>query len=128
MGVFDGNRLNDTTADNPRRTMGEMWVDGEKGSLRLDGDGRLWFKPLHAPEVACDNDRGDLAAYGGGACQALQAHVVKALATGALPENTGRDYLKNLQIQEAVYASHAQGRRIELKDFVPAAEPLIPSL
>ena len=27
-GLFDGNRLNDHTAGNPRRTMGEMWLEG----------------------------------------------------------------------------------------------------
>jgi predicted dehydrogenase len=37
-GLFDGNRLNDHAASNPRRTMGEMWLEGERGVLRLDGD------------------------------------------------------------------------------------------
>ena len=43
-GLFDGNRLNDHVADNPRRTMGEMWLEGERGVLRLDGEARLWWK------------------------------------------------------------------------------------
>ena len=35
-GLFDGNRLNDHVAANPRRTMGEMWLEGSGGVLRLD--------------------------------------------------------------------------------------------
>ena len=46
-GLFDGNRLNDHVAQNPRRTMGEAWLEGERGVLRLDGDARLWWKPHH---------------------------------------------------------------------------------
>ncbi|MFS8085240.1 MAG: Gfo/Idh/MocA family protein, partial [Acidobacteriota bacterium] len=38
MGLFDGNRLNDHVAANPRRTMGEMWLEGTAGVLRHDGD------------------------------------------------------------------------------------------
>ena len=47
-GLFDGNRLNDHVAADPRRTMGEMWLEGSAGVLRLDGDARLWWKPHHA--------------------------------------------------------------------------------
>jgi len=42
--AIDGNRLNDHVAANPRRTMGEMWIEGARGVLRLDGDARLWWK------------------------------------------------------------------------------------
>jgi len=38
-GLFDGNRLNDHVAENTRLTMGEMWLEGSAGVLRLDGSG-----------------------------------------------------------------------------------------
>ena len=41
-GVFDGNRLADHQADDRRKTMGEMSIEGAKGTLRLDGYGRLF--------------------------------------------------------------------------------------
>ncbi len=44
-GLFDGNRLNEHVSDELRRTMGEMWLEGSAGVLRLDGAGRLWLKP-----------------------------------------------------------------------------------
>ena len=34
-------------------------------------------------------------------------------------ENSARDYLANMKLLEAVYASHAGGRRIELARFNP---------
>lgn len=125
-GLFDGNRLNDHVADNPRRTLGELWIEGERGVLRLNGDAQLHFKPHHGTERLMSYDRGNDAQFGGGACQALQRHVVDRLRLGLEPENTARSYLRNLFIQEAVYASHVQGRRIELANFVPPEAPLNP--
>jgi D-apiose dehydrogenase len=125
-GCFDGNRLNDHAADDPRRTMGEMWLEGERGVLRLDGNAQLFFKPHHGSEQALAYHKGDAAQFGGGACAALQKHVVTCLEQGRQPENTARDYLRNLRIQEAAYASHAQGRRIEIDSFHPPAKPLAP--
>jgi predicted dehydrogenase len=123
-GLFDGNRLNDHVAENPRRTMGEMWLEGSGGVLRLDGEGRLWWKPHHGPEAEHAFDRGPTDTFGGGACEWLQRHVVRHLLDGAPLENTARDYLANLRIQEAVYRSSADGRRIELDGFDPTANPV----
>jgi D-apiose dehydrogenase len=118
-GVFDGNRLNDHPATNLRRTLGEMWLEGSKGVMRLDGDARLWWKPHHATESEHIYHRGPDDTFGGGACRALQKHVLDALSTHQTIENTARDYLRNLLIQEAVYASHASGQRIILNTFSP---------
>ncbi|MEO8717360.1 MAG: Gfo/Idh/MocA family oxidoreductase [Burkholderiales bacterium] len=118
-GLFDGNRLNDHVAENSRRTMGECWLEGAAGVLRLDGDARLWWKPQRQPEAEHRYDRGPDDTFGGGACDALQAHVVRHLREGAPLENSGADYLANMRIMEAVYVSHADGRRIEIAAFAP---------
>ncbi len=118
-GLFDGNRLNDHVADNPRRTMGEAWIEGSAGVLRLDGDAGLWWKPHQRPETPHAYDRGPDDTFGGGACEWLQRHVVAHFVSGAPLENTARDYLANLRVQEAVYRSAADGRRIELASFDP---------
>ncbi|HJQ61913.1 MAG TPA: Gfo/Idh/MocA family oxidoreductase [Burkholderiales bacterium] len=119
-GLFDGNRLNDHPAANPRRTMGEMWLEGSSGVLRLDGEARLWWKGHGEPESAHEYERGTHA-FGGGACEALQRHVVRHFLDGTPLENRAADYLENLRVQEAVYRSHAEGRRIVLADFDPVA-------
>jgi predicted dehydrogenase len=120
-GLFDGNRLNDHVAANPRRTLGEMWLEGSSGVLRLDGDARLWWKPHQGSEVSHAYDSGSTQTFGGGACGRLQAHVAHALATNLPIENAARDYLQNLRIQEAVYVSNKSGQRIALADFEPVA-------
>lgn len=127
-GLFDGNRLNDHVARNPRRTMGEMWLEGSAGVLRLDGEGRLWWKPHHGEEMEHAYDAGPIDGFGGGACEWLQRHVVAHLLHGAPLENTAHDYLANLKVQEAVYHSHEQGRRIELAAFDPdSSAPVEPA-
>lgn len=118
-GLFDGNRLNDHVAQNTRRTLGEMWLEGEAGVLRLDGDARLWFKPHGGPEAEHLYDRGSTGAFGG-ACTQLQGHVLAHLRTGAALENAARDYLPNLAVQAAIYQAHTSGRRVVLADFDPA--------
>jgi predicted dehydrogenase len=118
-GLFDGNRLNDHAASNPRRTMGEAWIEGTGGVLRLDGEARLWWKPHQQSEALHEYDRGPDDTFGGGACEWLQRHVVAHLVAGAPLENSARDYLANLRVQEAVYRSAAEGRRIELASFDP---------
>jgi predicted dehydrogenase len=118
-GLFDGNRLNDHVASNPRRTMGEMWLEGSGGVLRLDGEARLWWKPHHGDELEHRYDRGPDDTFGGGACEWLQRHVVQHFTAATPLENTAREYLTNLRVQEAVYRSAAEGRRIELATFDP---------
>ena len=118
-GLFDGNRLNDHVAANPRRTMGECWLEGSGGVIRMDGDARLWWKPHQQDETAHPYDRGRDDTFGGGACDALQAHFVRHLREGTPLENSGTAYLANMLVQEAVYASHAGGRRIEIAAFEP---------
>jgi predicted dehydrogenase len=118
-GLFDGNRLNDHVAGNPRRTMGEMWLEGSGGVLRLDGEARLWWKPHRQPEVEHRYDSGPTDTFGGGACEGLQRHVVRHFLEGAPLENTAREYLANLRVQEAVYRSNTEGKRIELAGFRP---------
>ncbi len=118
-GLFDGNRLNDHVAQNTRRTLGEMWLEGEAGVLRLDGDARLWFKPQGGMEAEHLYDRGGVGAFGG-ACTQLQSHVLAHLSNGAALENAAHDYLPNLAVQAAIYQSHTSGRRVVLADFNPA--------
>jgi D-apiose dehydrogenase len=128
VGNFDGNRCNEHVAEDLRRTMGEMWLEGSAGVLRLDGDARLWWKPHGGPEREHTYDRGDLATFGGGACQALQQHVLDCFIAGAKPENTAREYLSNLRVQEAIYESHESGRRIEMPHYAPPQHAVQPSL
>ncbi len=117
-GLFDGNRLNEHVAQNLRRTMGEMWLEGERGVLRLDGEARLWWKPQGSAEAEHPYPPGGPGVFGG-ASLALQAHVLTHLRHGNALENGARDYLNNLHVQAAIYHSHASGTRVSMATCDP---------
>ena len=115
-GLIDGNRLVDHVAENRRRTMGEMLLEGDEAVLRLDGDGRLFLRPLDSnDEHDCRFDWQDID-FGGDCVYRLQRHVVDHLSHGSPLSNSGRDFLANLRIEQAVYRSAAEGRRIATGD------------
>jgi predicted dehydrogenase len=118
-GLFDGNRLNGHAAADARRTLGEMWLEGEAGVLRLDGDARLWWQPHGGRELEHAYPHDAPGAFGG-AVTALQSHVLRHFEQGAALENSAAEYLHNLHVQEAIYHSHATGRRVEMASFVPS--------
>lgn len=115
-GLFDGNRLSDHVSDNRRRTMGEMWIEGARGTLRLDGSGGLFMR-RHG-----DNSESKVAfawrddAFGGDCVYNLQRHMIDHLTRGARLENQVADYLPNLAVEEAIYRSAALGQRVVMGD------------
>jgi predicted dehydrogenase len=114
--LFDGNRLSDHVADNPRKTMGEMTIEGEKGMLRLNGQGQLYFRAfgeLHEVAVPIAGKVDD-DSFGGGCVEALIRHVVAAAQGQGPLENTPAEYLPVVRASEAAYASAKQGRKITL--------------
>lgn len=112
--IFDGNRLVDHAADNTRLTMGEALLEGEKGSLMIDGFGRLLMRQHGtqnwqeiAPSPADSS-------FGGGCVAALCQQALEAWRRGDEPEVTARAYLDVLTLEEAVYDSAETGRRMTL--------------
>ena len=112
--LFDGNRLVDHAAENRRLTMGEMLVEGEKGVIRLDGDGRLFHRGFKTNEETAIlhewQDRG----FAGDSVLAFQRHVVDHLLGRGGIVNSARDYLVNLRIEAAVYRSSTEGRLVRV--------------
>ncbi len=112
--LFDGNRLVDHVAENRRLTMGDMWLEGSDAVLRLDGDGRLFLRPHGSNDERAVDYAWENRGFAGDCVFRLQRHVVDRLRDGGAPMNTGRDYLANLRVEEAVYESDRIGRRIAL--------------
>jgi predicted dehydrogenase len=107
--VFDGNRLADHAAEDMRRTMGEMWIDGSEASLRLDGAGALWLRRMgEAAETRLDFTTGP--GFGGGCVAATCRAILTAFREGRPAETEAAAYLRNMEIEEAVYASAESGR------------------
>ncbi|MEM7271363.1 MAG: gfo/Idh/MocA family oxidoreductase, partial [Pseudomonadota bacterium] len=113
-GLFDGNRLSDHQAEDRRRSMGEMWIEGEHATLRIDGEGRLWLRDFgsniekqHAFEWSNRHFGGD--------CVYLSCkQYLNAFMSGEEHPTEARRYLQNLRIEEAVYASAEAGARVSL--------------
>lgn len=106
--LFDGNRLADHPAANPRLTMGECLVEAERGQLRLDGDGRLWHRAPGGDWAALDFEAPQ-EGFGGDCVRAFQAHAVAHLRDGAPLETAASDYLAVMETVEAVYRAAETG-------------------
>ncbi|MGL4635238.1 MAG: Gfo/Idh/MocA family protein [Beijerinckiaceae bacterium] len=112
-GLFDGNRHLDHPADNTRLTTGVMLLEGTEGSLRLDGYGTLFFKPrsgIEREHAYTWNNNG----FGGDCVYNQIRHFAEHLIEGVPLQNSGRDYLRNLEIEEAVYRSNTEERFIKV--------------
>ena len=107
--VFDGNRLADHPAANPRLTMGECLVEAEKGALRLNGDGQLWRRGRDGGAWHQMDFAAPVEGFGGDCVHAFQAHAVAHLLRGAPLETRAGSYLEVLSTVDAVYRAAETG-------------------
>ncbi|WP_108659182.1 Gfo/Idh/MocA family protein [Acuticoccus kandeliae] len=112
--LFDGNRLSDHPADNRRLTMGELFLDGSKMALWLDGYGKLFTRPFGTNDWVPHDYEWQEIGFAGDAVRATEAHIVAHILDGAPLHNSAADYIANLVIEDAIYRSSAEGRRIAL--------------
>jgi predicted dehydrogenase len=112
-GVVRGNRLLDHPSDDPRMTNGVLLVEGTGGQLRLDGHGRLFLRPHRGTErehpYAWER-RG----YGGDCVFSQCAAALAHLRDGTPVANTARAWLRNMEVEEAIYRSAGQGRFVNV--------------
>lgn len=112
--LFDGNRHLDHAAENHRLTMGEALIEGTEGTLNLDGHGRVTHRAFGRSELEVLQAADTSGVFGGDCVYHLQSHVVRGLHGAGVLENTAEDYLQVLEIENAIYRSADEGRRIEL--------------
>ena len=94
--------------------MGEMIVEGSNGVIELTGDGEITSRQHGSNEgQTVEYDWRDHA-FGGDCVYLLQKAVVESILNDLPPENTAADYLRNIEIEEAVYRSSSEGRKINL--------------
>ena len=113
--VFDGNRHLDHAADNRRRTMGEGLFEGTAGTITLLGDGSVHLRSFGRNDAQQILPPDTWDGFGGDCVHALQSHVVSGLLNGTPMENEARDYLTVVRVQEALYRSAHEGRKITLR-------------
>jgi len=111
--VWDANRYNETEAESPRYTFGELRIDGTGGHLTMAADSTIRVKRLGEPasELAYARERKNFA---GDCVYALQRHFVDCMVSGSPFESTGEDYLKTIRAVEAAYASANRGQVVKI--------------
>ena len=101
---WDANRYNESEAESPRFTFGELRIDGTAGHLTMDTTSAIRVKRLGEPVTELDYVR-ERKNFAGDCVYALQRHFVDCLLSGREFETNGVDYLKNVRIVDAAYES-----------------------
>jgi hypothetical protein len=94
--------------------MGEALVEGTKGTLTLLGDGSVKFRafgqlddtPICAPDI---HD-----GFGGDCVHAFQQHAIDGFFGEGELETVASDYLTVVKIENAIYTSAQEGRKVQL--------------
>ncbi|MEM7209207.1 MAG: Gfo/Idh/MocA family oxidoreductase [Pseudomonadota bacterium] len=113
-GLFDGNRCSDHKADNRRLTMGEMRIEGERGTLTLDGDGSLKLRKHGSNQIEIIEYEWSDRDFGGDCVYLTNKHIVDHLVFDSPVMNTAAEYLKNIVIEDAVYRSNRDKHAIQV--------------
>ena len=112
---WDANRYNESEAESPRFTFGELRIDGTGGHLTMDAASTIRVKRLGEPltELHYARERKNFA---GDCVYFLQRHFVDCLVSGQEFETNGVDYLKNVRIVDAAYESARTGNVVRLQE------------
>jgi D-apiose dehydrogenase len=111
--IWDANRYNEVEAEFPRYTFGSLRIDASRGHLTLGTDSTIRLKPLGEPGRDVDYQRQNVN-FAGDCVYFLQRHFVDCMLSGREFESDGLEYLKTIEVVDAVYASAAQGQVIRL--------------
>lgn len=103
-GLWDANRFNEPTSADARFTFGEALVEGNGGSIRLYGTGRLTLQQLGQGEREIEYEYANRG-FAGDCVYATQRHFADSLREGRPFETAGSEYLKTLTVVEAIYQS-----------------------
>jgi predicted dehydrogenase len=110
-GLIDANRISGPVP--APVAMNDLVIEGERGTLRMTPDGKLWLTEYGQPERPHEYEVPTLG-YKGDSVRATQEHLIDCLRSGLPSESDGRDYLKTVAAVFACYRSAETGRVVEL--------------
>jgi len=113
LGFLDANRFNENTSDDPRLTFGNIWIEGNKGTIRLYDDGEITIQYLGEKEKKHKYPYQKIN-FAGDCVYNTQEHFIDCLRSGKPFETDVEAYLDNLIVQDAVYESHEKGLPINI--------------
>jgi predicted dehydrogenase len=114
-GLFDGNRLSDHIAKDRRLTIGEMLIEGSKGTIRLNGDGEIFFRKFNKNNEKLIKYKWSSKGFAGDSVFYYQKHVIDHFIKGEHLINNAEDYIVNIKIEESIYKSNKYKKLIDIK-------------
>ena len=114
-GILDGNRLSDHIAKDRRLTIGEMLIEGSKGTLRLNGDGELFIRKFGSNKELKISYKWENKGFAGDSVFKCQNHILKHYVKGEILFNSAFDYLRNLKIENYIYKSNSLKKSLKIK-------------
>jgi predicted dehydrogenase len=112
--VWDANRYNESDAESPRFTFGDLRIDATRGHLTMDTSSAIRVKRLGEPAVELEYVR-ERKNFAGDCVYFLQRHFVDGLLSGRPFESSGADYLNNVRVVDAAYESARTGSSVRLE-------------
>lgn len=112
--LFDANRHLDHSAENCRTTLGECLLEGTKGAISLSGNGELKMRMFASLEHETLLQPEAWQGFAGDCVHALQSHVVSAILDNGKFENEAKDYIRNIELEAAIYESAHRKSRVSL--------------
>ena len=95
VGMVDGNRL--SRPEHEGQVMGDARIEGNRGTLSLQGDGRIFIRPLEG-EAREHRFPIPTVGYRGDSVFQTHRHFIECLYSGAPFETGGADYLKTMKL------------------------------
>ena len=105
-GLFDGNRLSDHIAEDRRLTIGEMLIEGSKGTIRLNGNGEIYLRKFGDNRELKIDYECEKKGFAGDSVFNCQKHILRHFLEGERLVNGAQEYLNNIKIEEAIYKSN----------------------
>lgn len=117
--ILDANRDLEHEAVEPRYTQGSMLLEGDQATWRLDGEARTWLR-RRGETIETQHQVFDHATPNGDSVFNYMTAMVQALRRDAagsqadLAASRASGYIRNLEVEQAIYQSAAEGRTVNL--------------
>ncbi len=113
-GLFDANRLSDHIAQDKRLTIGDLFLEGSKGTIRLDGDGNIYYRKFLSNNEKKVKYNWFKRGFAGDSVYAFQKNLLNRIRDNKIIANEIDEYLKNIEIEEAIYKSNLVKKTIDI--------------
>ena len=109
------NRLSDHIAEDRRLTIGDLFLEGEKGTIRLDGNGNIFFRKFLSNNEKKINYIWSNKGFAGDSVYFFRKYVIEQLNKNKTINNQIEKYLINIKIEEAIYNSNRLKKTIRFR-------------